>query len=193
MPADQQRLDSRQGSGHAVARPSGDADLGQWPGPGLHARHRGRRPVHVHRHRQRREQVGPGRRRFIPIAYVARDGVPKEQTSWVLHEGFVGVADGSETDANYNDFKDEGTPPKTFSSTGGWVGITDKYWMAAVIPPQNETYQRRLSRHRPSRATPRPIRPITACGARIIAPRRTASGHPPPVRRRQGGRHSARL
>ncbi len=77
---------------------------------------------------------------LYPFAYVAREGVPKEQTSWVLHQGFVGVANGSETDANYSDFKDEGTPPKTFASTGGWVGITDKYWMAAVIPPQNENF-----------------------------------------------------
>ena len=77
---------------------------------------------------------------LYPFAYVAREGVPKEQTSWVLHQGFVGVANNSETDANYTDFKDEGTPPKIFSSTGGWVGITDKYWMAAVIPPQGENY-----------------------------------------------------
>ena len=50
---------------------------------------------------------------LYPFAYVAREGVPKEQTSWVLHQGFVGVANGSETDANYTDFKDEGTPPKS--------------------------------------------------------------------------------
>ena len=77
---------------------------------------------------------------LYPFAYVARESVPKEQTSWVLHQGFVGVANGSEVDANYSDFKDAGTPPKSFSSTGGWVGITDKYWMAAVIPPQGENY-----------------------------------------------------
>ena len=89
---------------------------------------------------------------------------------WVLHLGFVGVANGSETDANYDDFKDDGTPPKTFSSTGGWVGITDKYWMAAVIPPQNENLQRRLSGLDHRSATPRPIRPITGLRARTIAP-----------------------
>ena len=71
---------------------------------------------------------------------MAREGVPKTTTSYILHLGFVGVADGSEVDAKYDDFKDPATPPKSFSSTGGWVGITDKYWMAAVIPPQNETY-----------------------------------------------------
>ncbi len=72
---------------------------------------------------------------------MAREGTPTERTSWVLHMGFVGVADGSEVDGNYTDFKEANAPPKKFSSTGGWVGITDKYWMAAVIPPQNQLYQ----------------------------------------------------
>ena len=77
---------------------------------------------------------------LFPFAYVAREGVPKATTSYILHLGFVGVAGGSEVDAKYDDFKDPATPPKSFSSTGGWVGITDKYWMAAVIPPRNEIY-----------------------------------------------------
>ena len=77
---------------------------------------------------------------LFPFAYVAREGVPKVTTTYILHLGFVGVASGSEVDAKYDDFKDPATPPKTFSSTGGWLGITDKYWMAAVIPPQNEVY-----------------------------------------------------
>ncbi|HET7084301.1 MAG TPA: membrane protein insertase YidC [Rhizomicrobium sp.] len=77
---------------------------------------------------------------LFPYGTVERQSVPKSTATWSLHEGFVGVANGSEVDASYSDFKDPGTPPKTFASTGGWVGITDKYWMAAVIPPQNENY-----------------------------------------------------
>ncbi|HTP76256.1 MAG TPA: membrane protein insertase YidC [Rhizomicrobium sp.] len=77
---------------------------------------------------------------LYPYALVVRDGVPSTQHYWVLHEGFVGVADGTLKDANYDDFKEEGTPPKTFTSVGGWVGITDKYWMAAIAPPQNESF-----------------------------------------------------
>ncbi|HTT96905.1 MAG TPA: membrane protein insertase YidC [Rhizomicrobium sp.] len=77
---------------------------------------------------------------LYPYAYVARDGVPTTQHFWVLHEGFVGVGDGSLKDPGYDDFKDESTPPKTFTSTGGWLGITDKYWMAAIIPPQGESF-----------------------------------------------------
>jgi len=74
---------------------------------------------------------------LYPYALVVRDGVPKEQTFYLLHEGFVGVANDELQDPDYKDFKDPGTPPKTFKSTGGWLGITDKYWMAAVIPPQS--------------------------------------------------------
>ena len=76
---------------------------------------------------------------LYPYGYVARDGVPATQHYWVLHEGFVGAADGALKDAKYDDFKDN-KPPETFHSTGGWVGITDKYWMAAAIPPQNQAF-----------------------------------------------------
>ncbi|HEY5337540.1 MAG TPA: membrane protein insertase YidC, partial [Rhizomicrobium sp.] len=78
---------------------------------------------------------------LYPYAYVTRDGVPPETTHyWSLHEGYVGIADSSLKDAKYDDFKDASTPPQTFQSTGGWLGITDKYWMAAVVPPQTEAF-----------------------------------------------------
>jgi YidC/Oxa1 family membrane protein insertase len=77
---------------------------------------------------------------LFPYGTVERQSVPKSVSSYILHEGFVGVANGSEQDAKYSDFKDPGTPPKTFDSTGGWVGITDKYWMAAIVPPQGESF-----------------------------------------------------
>ena len=76
---------------------------------------------------------------LYPYALVVRDGVPATQNYWVLHEGFVGYAD-TLVDPSYSDFKDDGTPPKTFSANSGWAGITDKYWMAAVIPPQGEKF-----------------------------------------------------
>jgi YidC/Oxa1 family membrane protein insertase len=108
---------------------------------------------------------------LYPYALVVRDGVPPSQHYWVLHEGFVGVADGTLKDAGYDDFKDDGTPPKTFSSTGGWVGITDKYWMAAVAPPQNENYD----------------------GAYRGSPYGGGKSYQADYRRRQGRRHAAPL
>jgi len=77
---------------------------------------------------------------LYPYGAVVRQNIPQSPSTWVLHQGFVGVSGTSEVDAKYTDFKDAGTPPKTFAATGGWVGITDKYWMAAVVPPQNENF-----------------------------------------------------
>jgi len=77
---------------------------------------------------------------LFPYGYVARQSVPATTSFFILHEGFVGVANGAQKDAKYSDFKEAGTPPQTFTSTGGWVGITDKYWMAAIVPPQAETF-----------------------------------------------------
>jgi YidC/Oxa1 family membrane protein insertase len=77
---------------------------------------------------------------LYPYGTVERQNTPKNEGSFSLHTGFVGVANNSEVDAKYTDFKDPGTPAKTFSSTGGWVGITDKYWMAAAVPPSAETF-----------------------------------------------------
>ena len=86
---------------------------------------------------------GRARVTLYPYGYVARDGIPPSQQFMALHEGFVGVADGTLQDAEYKPPTTLGTifgykgPPQTLQSTGGWFGITDKYWMAAVIPPQS--------------------------------------------------------
>jgi YidC/Oxa1 family membrane protein insertase len=82
---------------------------------------------------------GGGAVTLYPYGSVTRQNLPKSNATWSLHEGFVGWLDGGERDSKYSDFKDAGTPPKTWTSTGGWLGITDKYWMAAVVPPQGES------------------------------------------------------
>jgi YidC/Oxa1 family membrane protein insertase len=109
---------------------------------------------------------------LYPYASVTRDGVPATQHFWSLHEGFVGIADGSLKDSKYDDFKDA-TPPQTFNSTGGWLGITDKYWMAAVVPPQNEAFDGEFSGspYRDARAYQADYR----LGAHDVAPGQTVS------------------
>ncbi|HVZ92835.1 MAG TPA: membrane protein insertase YidC [Rhizomicrobium sp.] len=106
---------------------------------------------------------------LYPYAYVARDGVPKTQHYWVLHEGFVGVGDGSLKDPSYDDFKDAGAPPQTFRSTGGWLGITDKYWMAAAIPPQDQAFDAAY-RATPYRGEEKAYQADYRLGARSLKP-----------------------
>ncbi len=76
---------------------------------------------------------------LYPYAAVTRKGREAGTHFWALHEGFVGVMAGSAKYDTYDDMKIE-DPPKTYQSTGGWLGITDKYWMAAVIPDQKQPF-----------------------------------------------------
>jgi len=46
----------------------------------------------------------------------------------------IGVFDEVLKEVDYSDLKDEGVQRQ--GTTGGWLGITDKYWLAALIPDQ---------------------------------------------------------
>jgi YidC/Oxa1 family membrane protein insertase len=74
---------------------------------------------------------------LFPWGLVVRYGEPKAEGTYVLHEGPYGVFNGSLQEFGYSDFKDN-KPPKKIVTTGGWVGITDKYWMATLVPDQKE-------------------------------------------------------
>lgn len=52
----------------------------------------------------------------------------------ILHEGPIGVLNGKLTELTYAKLKEKGTVEET--TTGGWIGITDKYWLVALIPSQ---------------------------------------------------------
>ena len=81
---------------------------------------------------------------IAPYGRVERQGVPavlgKQQ---ILHEGGIGTfgSDGKYTTEQLKYKKWSETPRQDHTSTGGWLGITDKYWLAALIPPQNEQIQ----------------------------------------------------
>jgi YidC/Oxa1 family membrane protein insertase len=53
-----------------------------------------------------------------------------------VHEGALGVLDGTLQEYKYQKLIDHGK--QTDDSVGGWLGITDKYWLVAMIPPQDE-------------------------------------------------------
>ena len=74
-----------------------------------------------------------------PYGLVMRRNVPRTTYYWVVHEGFIGVFNGTLDDPTYANLGDDNAT-RTFQSTGGWLGITDKYWMAAVVPPQSDMF-----------------------------------------------------
>src|ERR1700682_5685062 len=63
---------------------------------------------------------------LFPWSLVVRYGQPAAEGIYILHEGPYGVFNGSLKEFSYSDFKD-GKQQK-ISTTGGWLGITDKYW-----------------------------------------------------------------
>ena len=66
---------------------------------------------------------------------VSRRGTPEVTGFYILHEGLLGVFDGTLEEVDYDDLQETGSIRQ--DSTGGWIGITDKYWLAALIPDQN--------------------------------------------------------
>ena len=77
----------------------------------------------------------PGPVTIAPYASVQRRGAPAVPAA-NAHEGTVGVMDGVLEMLKYKQLKKDGE--KVFKATGGWLGVTDKYWLAAVVPEQKE-------------------------------------------------------
>ncbi|MTH97052.1 membrane protein insertase YidC [Roseibium sp. RKSG952] len=78
---------------------------------------------------------------LYPYGMVVRTGEPKTTGFFILHEGPIGMfgQDGL-NEIDYSDLKDEGTvkPPQV---DNGWLGFTDKYWAATLIPKPGTTFQ----------------------------------------------------
>jgi len=71
---------------------------------------------------------------LYPYGLVSRRGTPETTGFYILHEGLLGVAGGTLSEVNYDDLKEKREIKNT--ATGGWIGITDKYWLAALVPDQ---------------------------------------------------------
>ena len=65
---------------------------------------------------------------------INRTGTPKTSGFYILHEGPIAVLNERLIEIDYDEIIEEGS--KSVISKGGWVGITDKYWLAALIPDQ---------------------------------------------------------
>lgn len=69
----------------------------------------------------------------FPKGKIVRIGDMEISDSKILHEGVVGYLNGKLQEINYSDI--ESAASYDFASQGGWIGITDKYWMAAMAVP----------------------------------------------------------
>jgi len=88
---------------------------------------------------------------LYPYALISRHGTPHTQGYYILHEGLLGVLGDKGlqeyTYKNMDDLKpnDRGLRQLDFNVTNGWMGITDKYWAAALLPDTSAHLNARFS------------------------------------------------
>jgi YidC/Oxa1 family membrane protein insertase len=75
---------------------------------------------------------------FYPYAQIVRNKKPKVLGYYILHEGFIGVFDEELKEEDYKDIEEK---KFTTNSSSGWLGITDKYWITAIVPEKNKNFK----------------------------------------------------
>ena len=56
----------------------------------------------------------------------------------ILHDGFIGVFDEDLKEYDYDDIQDK---KKEHNAESGWLGITDKFWITALVPEKNQSFR----------------------------------------------------
>ncbi|MCB1884866.1 MAG: membrane protein insertase YidC [Geminicoccaceae bacterium] len=108
---------------------------------------------------------------LYPYSLVSRWGTPHTSGYYILHEGPIGAIDGKLNEVDYKDLvEDKKIEAKT---TGGWLGFTDKYWLASLVPPQDG---QRTATFRETGTAAAPRYQVDYLGAPLtVAPGETAS------------------
>ena len=92
---------------------------------------------------QRVENTGTRSATVYPYGLVKRHGTPEITDFYILHEGMLGVFDDVLQEVDYDEIVEKKQLKKR--SKGGWIGITDKYWLTALIPDQNSAVDTHFS------------------------------------------------
>ncbi|KUF12489.1 membrane protein insertase YidC [Pseudoponticoccus marisrubri] len=95
------------------------------------------------------EHGGEGTVSLAPYGVLARHGEPQDlKNFFVLHEGVVAMADGELAEIDYGDMPDFDVVPSegaraevTQVAENGWIGFTDHYWMATLIPEPGTAFK----------------------------------------------------
>jgi YidC/Oxa1 family membrane protein insertase len=76
---------------------------------------------------------------LYPYAQLTRKNIPEDLKGfYILHEGFIAVLDDELKEDDYDDIEEKKIVRE---ASKGWIGITDKYWMTALIPESGETFK----------------------------------------------------
>ncbi|MBL9061274.1 membrane protein insertase YidC [Tabrizicola sp.] len=82
-----------------------------------------------------------------PYGVIARHGLPKMQSIFVVHEGMVRSADGKLEETRYKDIVkldqvpgEQAAAELVSAESAGWIGFTDHYWMTVLVPEQGKPF-----------------------------------------------------
>ena len=76
---------------------------------------------------------------LYPYAQLTRKNMPEDlKNFYILHEGFIAVLDEELKEDDYDDIEEKKIIRE---ADKGWIGITDKYWMTALIPEKGEKFK----------------------------------------------------
>ena len=81
---------------------------------------------------------------IYPYALISRHGTPQTLGYYILHEGLIGVlGDSGLQEFTYKNITEK--KAVNFDVTNGWLGITDKYWAAVLLPDTTARLKARFS------------------------------------------------
>jgi len=94
---------------------------------------------------QRAENKSGAAITLYPFGQITRTGTPKLTDLFILHEGPIGYFGEDEglNELDYGELIEDG--PVKLTAKQGWLGITDKYWATALIPPQGQDFTGRFT------------------------------------------------
>jgi len=80
---------------------------------------------------------------LYPYAQITRNQKPildsgSMSGTMILHDGFIGVFNEDLKEYDYGDIEDKKTE---HNAESGWLGITDKYWITALVPEKNQSFK----------------------------------------------------
>jgi YidC/Oxa1 family membrane protein insertase len=73
---------------------------------------------------------------LAPFGLLSRNGQSPDPDTWNIHVGPMGVFGGEIVNIDYDDVIEAPNGEVDYSTTGGWLGVTEMYWLTALIPDQ---------------------------------------------------------
>ena len=100
------------------------------------------------------ENAGQTEVGMAPYGILARHGMGEEgdlpglKKFFILHEGVIGMADGTLSEVDYGDVREFDIDPNERAQAevyqvkeNGWIGFTDHYWMTTLIPEPGSAFK----------------------------------------------------